>query len=413
MLINLMEILTHPKTVGKHNAKPRIAVAKIENLSIVLNFIKQQGIHLVNIGAEDIHGGNPNIILGLIWTLILRYQISLGDDDGSNAKNELLEWVRSKIGPSTKYGYPVDNFTKDWNDGRLLAALIDALSGGHFPNHRELPTESRDQRNRNCQEGIDKGFDLWEVPKLLDGDDMANPKLDQNSCMTYISYYRNLDPSKLAKGPPPKQPGDDAKNTRAYGPGLQKEGLMQCQPAEFKVDAPEDTEDTLEVRVIGPDGEFLPADNVKITPRSKGKWECEYNPEEPGEYKVLVMLGGFHVPGSTFTVFVAKDDSIGGEGKVVAFFSSTSSTQKGRDDFFHLQALFKKKEIHLREDFTPWVAIDVLDKPDRDAIFRMAGTRALPIVFINDVYVGDYDRCAALEASGELDKLLNYKKNKK
>ena len=34
---------------------------------------------------------------------------------------------------------------------------------------------------------------------------------------------------------------DDAKNTRAYGPGLQREGLLQMQPAEFKVDAPADT----------------------------------------------------------------------------------------------------------------------------------------------------------------------------
>ena len=410
VLINLIEILSHPKTMGKYNAKPRIGVAKIENLSIALRFLEREGIKLVNIGAEDIFEGNANIILGLIWTLILKYQISLGeDDDGSNAKNDLLEWVRSKIGPSTPYNYPVDNFTKDWNDGRRLAALVDALSGGHFPNHRELPVEERKQRNNNCQEGIDKAFDLWEVPKLLDGEDMANPKLDQNSCMTYISYFRNLDPAKLDKGPPPKQPGDDAKNTRAYGPGLQHDGLMQCQPAPFVVEAPEDTEDQLEVRVIGPDGEFLSADDVTITPKSRGNWDCEYNPQEPGEYKVLVMLGGFHVPGSTFTVIVAKDDSIGGEGKVVVFFSSTSSTQKGRDDFFHLQSLFKEKEIHLREDFQPWVAIDVLDRPDREAVFRMAGVRNLPLVFIDDKYVGDFDRCDALEKSGDLDKLLNYK----
>jgi glutaredoxin-related protein len=122
-----------------------------------------------------------------------------------------------------------------------------------------------------------------------------------------------------------------------------------------------------------------------------------------------VLLGGFHVPGSVFTVTIAKDDSIGGKGKVVVFFSSTSSTQKGRDDFFKLQSLFKTKEIHLREDFQPWVAIDVLDKPDRDAIFRMAGTRNLPIVFIDDKYTGDTDRVAALEKAGELDKLLAYK----
>jgi hypothetical protein len=105
VLINLLEILSHPKTVPRHNKRPRIAVAKIENLAIVLQFIKEQGIVLVNIGAEDIHAGNSNIILGLIWTLILKYQISLGEDDsGKDHKNELLEWVRSKIGKNTPYG---------------------------------------------------------------------------------------------------------------------------------------------------------------------------------------------------------------------------------------------------------------------------------------------------------------------
>ena len=95
--------------------------------------------------------------------------------------------------------------------------------------------------------------------------------------------------------------------------------------------------------------------------------------------------------------------------QVVVFFSSTSSTQKGRDDFFKLQDLFKKKEIHLREDFQPWVPIDVLPREDREAVFRMAGVRNLPIVFINDQYTGDYDTCQSLEDKGELDKRLNYK----
>lgn len=133
VLINLIEILTHPKTVGKHNTKPRIGVAKIENLSIALKFLQNEGVVLVNIGAEDIHAGNSNIILGLIWTLILRYQISLGEDnDQGNMKDELLEWVRSKIGPKTPYKYDVDNFTKakskSERERRKFLSLLISLS---------------------------------------------------------------------------------------------------------------------------------------------------------------------------------------------------------------------------------------------------------------------------------------------
>lgn len=55
-------------------------------------------------GAGDIESGNLKLILGLIWTLILHYQISigLGYDDKSQkggkqaggAKNLLLKWVQ-------------------------------------------------------------------------------------------------------------------------------------------------------------------------------------------------------------------------------------------------------------------------------------------------------------------------------
>lgn len=53
-------------------------------------------------GGGDIVSGNLKLILGLIWTLILHYQISMGfgiDDDGGrrdglSAKQALLEWLR-------------------------------------------------------------------------------------------------------------------------------------------------------------------------------------------------------------------------------------------------------------------------------------------------------------------------------
>lgn len=47
------------------------------------------------------------------------------------------------------------------------------------------------------------------------------------------------------------------------------------------------------------------------------------------------------------------------------------------------------KKIHLRPDFEPWIAVDIMDREDREAVFRKAGTRALPIVYIDDKYVGE------------------------
>lgn len=51
---------------------------------------------MVNIGPEDLVDENLRIILGLIWSLILRYQIKADKGDGG-ARSELLEWVRSKV----------------------------------------------------------------------------------------------------------------------------------------------------------------------------------------------------------------------------------------------------------------------------------------------------------------------------
>jgi len=50
--------------------------------------------------------------------------------------------------------------------------------------------------------------------------------------------------------------------------------------------------------------------------------------------------------------------------------------------------------------------VDICEKEDRDAIFRKAGTRNLPIVFIDDKYVGDYDALVVLDQNGKLDGLL-------
>jgi hypothetical protein len=88
-----------------------VPAQKSENCAIAIAFIESEGIKLVNISGDDIFNGRIKLILGLIWTLILRYQIK--NDD------ELLRWVQSKI-PT----YNITGFTGDWNDGRAICALV-------------------------------------------------------------------------------------------------------------------------------------------------------------------------------------------------------------------------------------------------------------------------------------------------
>lgn len=105
-LIQLLEIISS-KDLGRFNKTIRVRAQKLENCLSALNFLRDEGIRLVNMGPEDIVDGNLKLILGLVWTIILRYQIHI--EEGKSAKNELLEWVRSKI-PE----YNINNFKDEY-----------------------------------------------------------------------------------------------------------------------------------------------------------------------------------------------------------------------------------------------------------------------------------------------------------
>jgi filamin len=90
-----------------------------------------------NLDASHIVDGKLKLILGLIWTLILHYSISLpmwefeqpdGPGSGKDVtpKQKLMNWVQEKLPPEL----PITNFTSDWNDGRAIGALVDACAPG-------------------------------------------------------------------------------------------------------------------------------------------------------------------------------------------------------------------------------------------------------------------------------------------
>ncbi|XP_024085993.1 alpha-actinin-1-like isoform X2 [Cimex lectularius] len=71
-LLKLLEIISGEKLGKPNNGKMR--VHKVENVNKSLAFLHTK-VRLESIGAEDIVDGNRRLILGLIWTIILRFQI--------------------------------------------------------------------------------------------------------------------------------------------------------------------------------------------------------------------------------------------------------------------------------------------------------------------------------------------------
>ena len=75
--------------------------------------------------------------MGLIWTLILHYSISMPMYDGpelggqiedKTPKQRLLNWMQNKVP-----GVPINNFTSDWTDGIKVGALVDSVAPGLCP----------------------------------------------------------------------------------------------------------------------------------------------------------------------------------------------------------------------------------------------------------------------------------------
>ncbi|XP_065751337.1 plectin isoform X2 [Phocoena phocoena] len=181
-LISLLEVLSGDSLPRE---KGRMRFHKLQNVQIALDYLRHRQVKLVNIRNDDIADGNPKLTLGLIWTIILHFQISdiqvSGQSEDMTAKEKLLLWSQRMI--EGFQGLRCDNFTSSWRDGRLFNAII----------HRHKPTlidMNKVYRQTNL-ENLDQAFSVAErdlgVTRLLDPEDVDVPQPDEKSIITYVS----------------------------------------------------------------------------------------------------------------------------------------------------------------------------------------------------------------------------------
>lgn len=294
LLINLLEIISS-KSLGKYNKGPKIKMQKLENLNAALAFLKSEGIQLVNIDGADIESGNLKLILGLIWTIILRYQIQVSQ--AGSAKAELLEWVRSKI-PE----YNINNFTSDWQSGKAICALAEAV----LPGQMNLPADFSNNPIRDAQMAITKAKDNMGIPDLVDAEDMVkNP--DELSQMTYISYFRDyLDLERRRKDQELFERTPVAEKCRAFGPGLEP-GNEAGMETNFTVEAINGAGRRVPigghqfpVKIQGPTGP-VPSHTVD---NGDGTYSVAYTPKEEGNHTIEVTFNGKPIAKSPFNVYI-------------------------------------------------------------------------------------------------------------
>ncbi|XP_037638602.1 dystonin isoform X20 [Sebastes umbrosus] len=159
----------------------RMRFHRLQNVQIALDYLKRRQVKLVNIRNDDITDGNPKLTLGLIWTIILHFQISeIGGSEDMTAKERLLFWSRQMT--DGYVGVRCDNFTTSWRDGRLFNAIIHK----YRPDLVDMSRVST-QANRSNLEHAFGAAEHLGVARLLDPEDVDVHSPDEKSVITYVS----------------------------------------------------------------------------------------------------------------------------------------------------------------------------------------------------------------------------------
>ncbi|XP_040284529.1 dystonin isoform X16 [Bufo bufo] len=180
-LISLVEVLsgdTLPREKG------RMRFHRLQNVQIALDYLKKRQVKLVNIRNDDITDGNPKLTLGLIWTIILHFQISdihvTGESEDMSAKEKLLLWTHQATEGYS--GIRCENFTTCWRDGRLFNAIIHR----YRPDLIDMDTVAVQSNITNLENAFYVAEKLG-VTRLLDPEDVDVSSPDEKSVITYVS----------------------------------------------------------------------------------------------------------------------------------------------------------------------------------------------------------------------------------
>ncbi|XP_070800302.1 dystrophin isoform X2 [Pituophis catenifer annectens] len=194
-LLELLEGLTGQK-LGKEKGSTRVHA--LNNVNKALQILQKNNVDLVNIGSIDIVDGNHKLTLGLVWSIILHWQVKnvmksiMAGLQQTNSEKILLSWVRQ----STQ-NYPqvnVFNFTNSWSDGLAVNALIHSHRPDLFNWDDVVYQQSAVQR-------LDHAFNIAKqhlgIEKLLDPEDVATTYPDKKSILMYVTSLFQVLPQKV------------------------------------------------------------------------------------------------------------------------------------------------------------------------------------------------------------------------
>ncbi|TKS86203.1 Calmin Calponin-like transmembrane domain protein [Collichthys lucidus] len=208
ILMALLEELSGCKLLhGFKKSSHRIF--RLNNIAKVLSFLEERNVKLVSIDAADVADGNSSIILGLIWNIILFFQIkeltgnirsqfpsssslssipTSSDSDTSfsstpsderqsattamrehsKAIKKLLQWVQRR---TRKFGVAVQDFRKSWTSGLAFLAVIKSIDPSLVDMRKALLRTARE----NLEDAFRIAHYSLGIPRLLEPEGNKKP----------------------------------------------------------------------------------------------------------------------------------------------------------------------------------------------------------------------------------------------
>ncbi|XP_041106254.1 dystrophin-like isoform X4 [Polyodon spathula] len=217
-LLDLLEGLTG-SVLTKERGSTRVHA--LNNVNKVLQVLHQNNVELVNIGGTDIVDGNHKLTLGLIWSIILHWQVKdimkaiMSHLRQTNSEKILLSWVRQSTRPYNQVN--VLNFTTSWTDGLAFNAIIHKFKPGLFSWEKV--------QKLSPVERLEHAFNLakqhLEIERLLDPEDVAVPLPDKKSIIMYVTAFFEVLPKEVTM--------DDIREVET----LPRRYKVECEESQF------------------------------------------------------------------------------------------------------------------------------------------------------------------------------------
>nr|XP_021325542.1 utrophin [Danio rerio] len=183
-LLDLLEGLT-ANTLIKERGSTR--VHSLNNVNRVLQVLHQNNVELVNIGGTDIVDGNHKLTLGLIWSIILHWQVKdvmkdvMSSLQQTNSEKILLSWVRNCTRSYNSVN--VLNFTSSWADGLAFNAILHHFRPHGFSWEKVVSLTPVER----LEHAFTFAKDQLNIEKLLDPEDVAVQLPDKKSIIMYVT----------------------------------------------------------------------------------------------------------------------------------------------------------------------------------------------------------------------------------